>query len=451
MVWSSSRRPWSIGWGSVNEPRLSSSTGAAQRRRLVALLLAIFTAACHAQSRPRVIVSTDIGGTDPDDFQSLVHLLLYADELELEGLISSPWGGGRKEHILDVLGAYERDHPNLRRHSLDYPAPNALRAITKQGAVDSADLRGWASPTEGSEWIIRCAQRAEARPLWVLVWGAIDDLAQALHDDPSITDRLRVYYIGGPNKKWGAAAYDYITRAHRDLWIIEANSTYRGWFVGGDQSGEWDNTAFVSQHIAGKGALGDYFAQQLGGSIKMGDTPSVAYVLGATRDDPSRESWGGRFVRAWDRPRRAFEGPTTAADRVEAFSILELVYPAEDAPRPSAWASLVVDEQEFPGFVGSDGTWHFLFSPKEAKAWSYSLRSDAPSLQGRTGAFTSIAAPPDAARRTSTRFPNWWTDDPDPAWSEGPHQGAKTVNRWRRAFLQDFARRMQRASSPEAR
>ena len=36
--------------------------------------------------RPRVLVSTDIGGTDPDDFQSMVHLLLYADVLDLEGL-----------------------------------------------------------------------------------------------------------------------------------------------------------------------------------------------------------------------------------------------------------------------------------------------------------------------------------------------------------------------------
>ena len=32
-----------------------------------------------AGTRPRVIVSTDIGGTDPDDFQSMVHLLVYAD------------------------------------------------------------------------------------------------------------------------------------------------------------------------------------------------------------------------------------------------------------------------------------------------------------------------------------------------------------------------------------
>jgi tRNA-specific 2-thiouridylase len=33
------------------------------------------------------VVSTDIGGSDPDDFQSMVHLLLYADTLDLEGRV----------------------------------------------------------------------------------------------------------------------------------------------------------------------------------------------------------------------------------------------------------------------------------------------------------------------------------------------------------------------------
>ena len=38
----------------------------------------------------RVIVSTDIGGSDPDDFQSMVHYLVCADRFDTEGLISSP-------------------------------------------------------------------------------------------------------------------------------------------------------------------------------------------------------------------------------------------------------------------------------------------------------------------------------------------------------------------------
>ena len=54
---------------------------------------------------PRIIVSTDIGGTDYDDFQSMVHLLVFADRFDMEGLISSPYGGGRMDQILKVIDA----------------------------------------------------------------------------------------------------------------------------------------------------------------------------------------------------------------------------------------------------------------------------------------------------------------------------------------------------------
>ena len=74
-----------------------------------------------AGDRPRVIVSTDIGGSDPDDFQSMVHLLVYADVLDIEGLVSSPPKAGRAKHILEVIDAYEKDFdkssPSLARLS----------------------------------------------------------------------------------------------------------------------------------------------------------------------------------------------------------------------------------------------------------------------------------------------------------------------------------------------
>ncbi len=184
-----------------------------------------------SEARPRVIVSTDIGGTDPDDFQSMVHLLLYADVLELEGLISSPYGPGRKEDILKVIDAYESDYQKLRRHSTTYPTPAALRLMTKEGAIDPAPHAGFRDSTEGSSWIIDCARQEDLRPLHVLVWGGIEDLAQALHDAPDILPKLRVYYIDGPNKKWGPDAYHYIASNHPRLWIIEANSTYRGFYT----------------------------------------------------------------------------------------------------------------------------------------------------------------------------------------------------------------------------
>jgi len=402
-----------------------------------------------ATERPRVIVSSDIGGTDFDDFQSFVHLLVYADSIDLEGMIASPWGAARnrKENILRIVDCYAKDFPNLRTYSDRYPAPDALRALTKQGGTDSADLRGFGERTEGSDWIIRCAHRDDPRPLWLLVWGGIDDLAQALHDDPTIKAKLRVYWIGGPNKKWSTTAYDYIAREHRDLWIIEANSTYVGWFTGGNQADDLDNTAFVTAHLKGRGALGDYFAT-IAPKIKMGDSPSLAYLFGPTPENPAADSWGGHFVRAWERPRVTFERPPTVADVVETYAIIDLIYRPAGPPPAGAKAALVVDKQEFAGFADAAGAWHFLFSPKLAATWSYRISSSHPGLDGRTGGFTSVNPAPGLAAQPSARFPNWWTDDPDPRWSEGPNQGALTVSRWREQFLRDFAAHMLRCQAP---
>ena len=173
--------------------------------------------------------------------------------------------------------------------------------MAKQGAIDGASGSGVERPTEGSDWIVQCAHRDDPRPLWLLVWGGIDDLAQALHDDPSIETKLHVYWIGGPNKKWSTTAYDYIVREHPDLWIIENNSSYRGWFVGGNQTGDLGNEGFVTEHMEDHGALGDYFAS-IAPQVKMGDSPSVGYLLSGASPDPGRGGWGGRFVRVWADP-----------------------------------------------------------------------------------------------------------------------------------------------------
>lgn len=417
---------------------------------LLSLLLAA-TLLAQEPARPRVLVSTDIGGSDFDDFQSVVHLLLYTDVIDLEGIIASPPAepADRRQLLLDLVDLYGRDYPNLRTHSPGYPEPAALRAVCKQGGNAAAGLRGFGQRTEGSDWIIACAQREGPRPLWVLVWGGIDDLAQALHDAPSIRSRLRVYWIGGPNKKWSTTAYDYVAREHRDLWIIEANSTYRGWFVGGDQAGDLGNSSFISAHVKGCGALGNYFAG-IAPQLKMGDSPSLLYVLGKDPENPALPNWGGHFVRAWDRPRATFTSPPTAKDIVETFSIVELVLRPEGAPSADAQASLVVDRQTFPGYRSDDGAWHFFFCPKEAKTWTYEITSNHPGLKGQTGGFTSVDPGPVQASRPSSAYPHWWTDDPAPALAEGSHQGARTVSVHRREILQDFARRLQRCLPPSS-
>ena len=58
---------------------------------LLILLLCLLPIGAQAQQKPRVVILTDIGQPDlePDDTESLVHLLCYADQLEIEGIITS--------------------------------------------------------------------------------------------------------------------------------------------------------------------------------------------------------------------------------------------------------------------------------------------------------------------------------------------------------------------------
>lgn len=404
------------------------------------------SASTPVDTRPRVIVSTDIGGTDPDDFQSMVHLLLYADTLAIEGLISSPYGPGRKENILKVIDYYEQDFSNLKTWSEKYPTPDSLRALTRQGAVNGADHSGIGLPSEGSEWLIKCARRDDPRPLHVLIWGGIEDLAQALHDAPDILPKLRIYFIGGPNKKWSVNAYQYIANNHKNLWIIENNATYRGWFVGGNQTGEWGNTGFVSAHIAGHGALGDFFSTHLGGTIKMGDTPSVVWLLSGTPENPSRPGWGGQFIHAWPRPHVVFERVTTVNDSIEQFGVLELNLPLSAGAPDSITGTMIIENQQLAGSVTTEGKMKFLFSPKSPRQYSYRIIFNDATPE-REGSIIACLPPAENVQNPDPNLPNWWTDNPAPELAEGKHIGAKTVSKWREDFLQDFKKRMDRCKA----
>ena len=425
---------------------------------LAALAFTPFPAAADqgalAGVRHRVIVSTDIGGTDFDDFQSLVHVLLYADVLDLEGLLSSPYGPGRKEHILQVLAHYERDYPNLRSYSERYPTPAELRAITQQGETEIAPYAGVRRATEGSDWIVQCARRADPRPLHVLIWGGIEDLAQALHDAPDILPKLRVHFIGGPNKKWSPDAYHYIATQHPSLWMIESNSTYRGWFVGGYQEGDFSAEAFAEKRAAGRGALGEFFAHgiifhgQKRTSLKMGDTPTFSWLLRGNPEMPFQPGWGGRYVRAWTRPYVQFNRITTAADRMEHFAILELVLPLGAGAPAAPAAVMVIENQRLVGHVDGTGSIRFRFCPKDAKVYRYTIAGNIPSLEGSRGEITVFPPSPAAALTPDPRWANWWTDDPSPEAAEGIQQGARTISVWREEFLRDFAARLERCRTP---
>ena len=149
---------------------------------LIALAALVFVGCNTTQEeRPRVLVSTDIGGTDPDDNQSMAHLLMYSDLFDIEGIVSSAsFGDGNKEEILRMVDVYEEDLPKLLAHYPDLMQPDEVRKIVKQGRKNEAPIAGWGTPTEGSNWIIECARKEDKRPLHVLVWGCLEDVIYRL-------------------------------------------------------------------------------------------------------------------------------------------------------------------------------------------------------------------------------------------------------------------------------
>jgi len=103
-----------------------------------------------------------------------------------------------------------------------------------------------------------------------------------------------------------------------------------------------------------------------------------------------------------------------------------------------------VENQSLTGYFLGDGKVRFRFSPKNVASYNFEIKSNISELNAIKGGITSFLPSPTLARHPSEKYPNWWTDDPNPECSEGIHLGAKTVSKWREAFLKDFAKRMER-------
>jgi len=399
--------------------------------------------------KPRILISTDIGGTDPDDNQSMAHFLMYSNLFHTEGLISSPsYGDGSVKDIFKMIDLYEKDLPKLLKHEKKYPSPDYLRSITKQGRHGAAPFSGYQTSTEGSDWIIQCAKKKADQPLWVLVWGGLDDLAQALHDAPEIQDKIRVYWIGGPNKKWSVNSYAYIAQNFPDLWFIECNSSYRGFFSDKDMPDSLSNKNYYNRYIKGAGHLGKDFVNYYEGVVKMGDTPSLFYMMDGDPADPLKESWGGSFEKLTRSPRYVFDRPTTLSDTAGVYSVIEFHFkgPEINIPADSACFTLAVKakvgEQKWQGFYLGNGRYAVRYTPKETEILTYEINSEIPGFPKRSGQLVIDNSWPGKTQNSDFKLGrSWYTDRTDPQLFDGKWQGGKTVQKWRNDALLDWAKR----------
>ncbi|WP_022928163.1 DUF1593 domain-containing protein [Patulibacter americanus] len=158
----------------------------------------------HGDAKPRTIVTTD---PELDDLNSLIRMLLYSNEIQIEGLVYGSseyhWAGdgvtpphrwkAGQSHVEDALDAYDQVDENLRRHDRDFPTADELRATYRVGNIA---LEGdMAASTPGSKLIADALLDRRPGQVFLQAWGGTNTIARALKD---IEER----YAGTP--QWDA-------------------------------------------------------------------------------------------------------------------------------------------------------------------------------------------------------------------------------------------------------
>ncbi|MFO0888128.1 MAG: DUF1593 domain-containing protein [Isosphaeraceae bacterium] len=384
------------------------------------MAFALFCAACvigaladqdtPTAERIRIAVLTDIssltpGVAEPDDGQSLIRLMLHANEFEIEALIATSNLGHGQETRPDLIGrvvdAYGRVQPNLLVHDRRYPPADRLRRCIKAGQPIAGPRLpversvGQDRDTEASQWIIGVADRPDPRPIWVVIWGGSADLAQALwkvrrtrspEDLRRFVSRLRVHAIGDQD-----STGPWIREQVPELYVITQRRAYRGMYRGGDRrlvSPEW-----VEANIHGHGALGDLYPNYRGGDIwsatlgpvrgiKEGDTPSFLSLVPNGLGDPERPwlgGWGGRFEgdgrRLTDVPDTDLDTRSDPEPRMSSVYRWRPAFQADFAARFD-WCVKPFKEANHPPIVRIEGPTRRAVKPGETIALDASPTTD---------------------------------------------------------------------------
>ncbi|MCW2400302.1 DUF1593 domain-containing protein [Sphingobium xanthum] len=263
-------------------------------------------------TKSRVLILSDIGN-EPDDSESLVRLLLYANEFDVEGLVAttSTWQRTRVQPQLmrERVEAYGKVLPNLRKHARGYPDASTLMAAIVSGTpVYGMAAVGEGKDTEASRRIIEVVDRPDDRPVYIPVWGGSADLAQALwtvretrtpEQVKAFVSKLRIHSISDQDDT-GAWA----RRTFPDLfWIASVHGWGQyglaAWIgIAGDlfrRDDKWPNADMVTNEWLEanirRGPLGALYPPHE--FIMEGDTPSFLGLIPNGLNNPENPEWGG--------------------------------------------------------------------------------------------------------------------------------------------------------------
>ncbi|MEO8885313.1 MAG: nucleoside hydrolase-like domain-containing protein [Mucilaginibacter sp.] len=303
----------------------------------LAVTLALQVRAQVQTPKPRIVVLTDIApiNIEPDDMESMIRLLVHADLFEIEGLVSttgwSDYGGDEHPEIIHTLiDGYEKDLPNLMKRSGQkgfqtneskqkigyWPSAGYLRQRVVIGSK-KAQMKniGTDNNSAGADLIIKAVDEKDDRPVWVLIWGGGNTVAQAVwkvqHERSpeqfkAFLHKLRIYTITDQDRPQRRFKPDQSSH----YWLRKSFSDHL-FFI-------WDESAWLYQNNTGKKNWEQYAANiQNKGNLGTlypkykwgveGDTPSFLYVWPNGLNDPENPSAGG-----WG----AFFNRTITADSV---------------------------------------------------------------------------------------------------------------------------------------
>lgn len=274
-------------------------------------MLTLFRHDAMAQ-KPNVIVLTDIEA-DPDDHQSLIRLLLYSNQLNIEGLLATTSIHQKTrvapESIHDVLQAYRTVHSNLSKHEPGFPTYDDLASKTKAGLpVYGMAGVGKGKDSPGSDLIVKVLEREDNDPVWFTVWGGPNTLAQALWkikeekkqpEAARIFRKVRIYTISDQDDSG-----PWIRKNFPDLFYIVSpgynysNATWTGIaFPMPGSNPEVTSNKWLAENIQqGHGPLGAIYPDVAYGM--EGDTPSYLNLINNGLSDPEHPEfggWGGRY------------------------------------------------------------------------------------------------------------------------------------------------------------
>lgn len=251
----------------------------------------------NISEKQRLIVMTDLGGADPDDVQSLIHLLVCSDVVDIEGIICSPswidcpdW----TVNINKVIDDYAVVLPRLRKHSEGFPDADFLKSVVKRGqAVSNMAGVGEGKDSSGSELIISVVNKqSDSRPVWLVAWSGMNTIAQAIwkvhnsrtpEDFKKFASKIRIYDVLGQDD-----AGAWIAKKFPEILYIRNTQVY-----GCGPSDEW-----ITENVQSKIPFGATYPERKWAA--EGDTPSFLYVLANGLNVPDSISyggWGGRFLK----------------------------------------------------------------------------------------------------------------------------------------------------------